>query len=258
MLQDLIFQYFSAFSNLYGIVPVRKAYSIIEKQNPELNLTKEEFAETVKGMDFDDKFYAILSEKEVYGEDDEDCELFKKQLIADYILTFGDPADYEALVSEQEYKPYYIPEKDELLKYADDFYFEKTEHYYALESFIKDELGLPNYEDIVEDFVVEMTIDDANIDSAISELRRMGRPKFREFKNKQEAKKFFELYINLRNHSRMHIHRGNTPCEVDDARAANFNIFPSESLDTPSKNGKCPCGSGKKFKRCCMGKGIYD
>ncbi|MBR6245197.1 preprotein translocase subunit SecA [bacterium] len=24
------------------------------------------------------------------------------------------------------------------------------------------------------------------------------------------------------------------------------------------RNDDCPCGSGKKFKRCCMGKGIYD
>ena len=23
-------------------------------------------------------------------------------------------------------------------------------------------------------------------------------------------------------------------------------------------NDLCPCGSGKKFKQCCMGKGIYD
>lgn len=25
-----------------------------------------------------------------------------------------------------------------------------------------------------------------------------------------------------------------------------------------SKNTRCPCGSGKKFKKCCKGKGIYD
>lgn len=24
------------------------------------------------------------------------------------------------------------------------------------------------------------------------------------------------------------------------------------------RNEPCPCGSGKKFKRCCLGKGIYD
>ena len=24
------------------------------------------------------------------------------------------------------------------------------------------------------------------------------------------------------------------------------------------RNEPCPCGSGKKFKKCCMGKGVYD
>ena len=24
------------------------------------------------------------------------------------------------------------------------------------------------------------------------------------------------------------------------------------------RNDPCPCGSGKKFKKCCMGKGLYD
>ena len=26
----------------------------------------------------------------------------------------------------------------------------------------------------------------------------------------------------------------------------------------PGRNDPCPCGSGKKFKKCCIGKGIYD
>lgn len=26
----------------------------------------------------------------------------------------------------------------------------------------------------------------------------------------------------------------------------------------PERNDKCPCGSGNKFKKCCIGKGIYD
>jgi hypothetical protein len=24
------------------------------------------------------------------------------------------------------------------------------------------------------------------------------------------------------------------------------------------RNDPCPCGSGKKFKKCCIGKGVYD
>lgn len=35
-MKDLILRYFDAFSNLYGIIPMKRAYRIIEKQNPEL------------------------------------------------------------------------------------------------------------------------------------------------------------------------------------------------------------------------------
>lgn len=39
-----------------------------------------------------------------------------------------------------------------------------------------------------------------------------------------------------------------------------INMFkqPTTSKKKVSKNTRCPCGSGKKFKKCCKGKGIYD
>ena len=259
-MKDLILKYFDAFSNLYGIIPMTKSYRIIEKQNPELNITKERFAEVVNSLNMDGKFYYILSEDEVYDENAKDCDLFEKLLIAEYVLTFDDPEDYEKLVDEQGDRPFYIPEKDELLKYEDDFYYEKTKHNYNLENYLIDEFGIPNSEEIVEDFEGMLKIDEPELDYVITDLKRMGRPKFKDFANKEQAKKFFMLYTDLRNHTRKHTHRGHTPFELDDCYTVDYILedgMPFE-LNTPSKNGKCPCGSGKKFKRCCMGKGIYD
>ena len=54
IMKELILRYFDAFANLYGIIPMKRAYRIIEKQNPELNLTKEQFAEIVNEFDFPD------------------------------------------------------------------------------------------------------------------------------------------------------------------------------------------------------------
>ena len=95
MIKDLILKYFDAFANLYGIIQMKKAYRIIEKQNPELKLTKEQFAEIVNGLNFPDKYYVIWSEEEVYDENAEDCDLFEKLLIAEYVFAFGDPDNYE-------------------------------------------------------------------------------------------------------------------------------------------------------------------
>ena len=84
-MKDLILKYFDAFANLYGIIPMKRAYRIIEKQNPELNLTKEQFAEIVNTFNIDGKYYDILSKDQVYDENAEDGDLFDKLLMADYI-----------------------------------------------------------------------------------------------------------------------------------------------------------------------------
>ena len=120
-MKDLILSYFDAFANLYGIIPMKRAYRIIEKQNPELNLTKEMFAEIINSLDFSDKHYVIWSEEEVYDENADGIDLFDKLLIAEYVITFGDPEDYEKLIFEQGDRPFYVPEKDELLKYEDEY-----------------------------------------------------------------------------------------------------------------------------------------
>ena len=84
-MKELILRYFDAFANLYGIIPIKRAYRIIEKQNPELNLTKEQFAKIVNEFDFPDKYYVIWSEEEVYDENADDVPLFDKLLIAEYV-----------------------------------------------------------------------------------------------------------------------------------------------------------------------------
>ena len=252
-LKELILRYFDAFSNLYGLVSIKRAYRIIEKQNPELNLTKELFAEIVNGLDIADKYYVIWSEEEVYDEDAPDSDLFDKILISDYIITFGNPDDYEILVAEQDDRPFYIPEKNKLLEYEDEYYYEKTSQVIALECFLRDKLHIANCVEIVEELVAMLIIDDNEIDYIIDTLIRISRPRFKGFSSKEEAYEFALLYTNLRNHTRKHTHRGHTPFELDDCYEVDSvleNEIPVE-VKAPSKNGPCPCGSGKKYKRCC-------
>ena len=114
-------------------------------------------------------------------------------------------------------------------------------------------MGLTNYKGIVDDFSGMLVIDDDEPDRVISELKRMGYPKFKEFSSKEQAQKFFMLYTNLRNHTRKHTHRGHTPFELADCYVVDGIIENCErsKVETPSKSGKCPCVSGKKYKRCC-------
>ncbi len=253
MMKELILRYFDAFANLYGIISIKRAYRIIDKQNPELKLTEERFSEIVNKHYSPNMYYSILSEEEIYDENADETDLFNKLLVAEYITTFGDPMDYEKLVFEQADRPFYVPEKNQLLKYEDEFYCERTKYIVDLENFIKDNLGISNYKGIVEDLSGMLLIDECEPNEVISELKRMGRSKFKSFSSKEQAHEFFVLYTDLRNHTRKHTHRGHTPFELDDCYAVDgiIEIDETDEIKPPSKNGKCPCGSGKKYKRCC-------
>lgn len=60
--QNLLYTYFDAFSNLYGIIPLYRALRIIQKQNPELGLTEEQFLMFIEQVENEHHFYAIISE----------------------------------------------------------------------------------------------------------------------------------------------------------------------------------------------------
>ena len=46
-------------------------------------------------------------------------------------------------------------------------------------------------------------------------------------------------------------------CQLPEDPTVNM-AKPTTGKKKISKNTRCPCGSGKKFKKCCKGKGIYD
>ena len=50
----------AVFSNLYGITPLYRALRIIQKQNPELGLTKEEFLSSVNEIEREEHYYIFV------------------------------------------------------------------------------------------------------------------------------------------------------------------------------------------------------
>ncbi|MDE7097949.1 MAG: hypothetical protein K2O60_02215, partial [Ruminococcus sp.] len=62
----LLDSYFSAFSNLYNIITMEKAYSIIKSQNPD-EFTEENFLAFVEAVRHDErKWYGILGDDELF------------------------------------------------------------------------------------------------------------------------------------------------------------------------------------------------
>ncbi|SFT22162.1 YecA family protein [Paenibacillus sp. BC26] len=228
---QLVLRYMEAAANLYGIIPMTKLIAIINDQNG-INITEEKLLDI--RLSVSDKVLTWDIQRGFLFSDSLDGE---------------DLDDYEAFLENVKDKPYYIPAKEELLLYADIDYFEKTPQLEALKTYIMQDLGK------VEK-LAEALVDDIQLACAMEEPLSVIMEEFDQRKirlNKKQLKEVAPLIINVHNHTRMWSNRGFTPDELSPKRAQDSNVvqFPAASAKI-GRNEPCPCGSGKKHKKCCL------
>ena len=78
--------------------------------------------------------------------------------------------EYFSLKKSQRGKPFHLPEKNEFLRYADPFYFEKSSEYEALESVLRGMVASP--EKVAED-IYRMMNGGLEPDAAISVAKKI-------------------------------------------------------------------------------------
>ena len=268
-----IHSYFDAAGNLYARISLRKLFEIYNDQNPPVSL--EDFLEAAYVIAHEPNHYAI-SQRKIFHEELPLSDPMDQELIAEYLYALGDD-EYDELEHAQEGKPWYIPPREEFLRYADDFYHEKSPQLLALLNFLQNtqrKLHCPPQE--IADEVEGLLEIDARLTDIVDDVHRLGI----RFQDQQNFQLFIRLCLNLSHHTRRHIHRGHTPAELglpqqdladameevsldDDYRdpleaigqMLRTNLMPASTVTgKPSKNGPCPCGSGRKYKNCC-GKG---
>lgn len=286
--EGLLRSYFDAFANLYGIVPLYRALRIVQKQNPELVLTTDTFLAFADQVGQEEHPYIIAGAEDIYSNIDEPIPPLKREIIAEYLYAVDDFESYAELKANQEGKPFYIPEKEELLRYQDDFYVEETKESLALGAFLRDKLKVKNMDDVLSDLHLEASIGDSDPQDLIDTVERLaGRGCLG---STEQINEFFRYYYDMSNHTRMAANRGFTPNEIQERmgiRSSKFGIDIPRVLQTgdadmgvlrqgalhssipatqwgraqnsqkqmeqqkPGRNTPCPCGSGKKYKRCC-------
>ena len=289
--ETLLRSYFDAFSNLYGITPLYRAFRIIQKQNPELALTEDVFLTFAGRVEEEDHHYVIAGMDEIYDDIKEPTPPMKREIISEYLYAVDNFESYEELKEEQEGKPFYIPEKEALLNYQDDLYFEKTREYLALGVFLRDKLRLKRADDVLDDLQLAARCEDSDPQSIIWEVERLaGRGCLGSM---EQINEFFRYYFAMYNNTRLPANRGFTPNEMQERlgggspgsiefgpnisralQAGEMDIgqlrrgISGAKLPTswkasmlrdlerveqkkPGRNDPCPCGSGKKYKRCC-------
>lgn len=289
-------KYFNAMANLYGIVTLKKAYEIISNQSPSL-VTKDEFLAFAEIARHECEDYYILGEEDIYT-DGKAGTPFEREII-DVALFEANEDLYCQIKQSQQGKPYFIPEKKQLLLYDDAFYCETTPEVSALQAFISEQFKLSESQETVifQEIFCGLHCMGAEFSQVMDRLHDMGL----EFEDFDAVQSFSSLYQAFHNTTRMQCNRGFTPEElfsmqppqnrmlqsislgpnirtalangtmdIDELRKSIMTAeLPDEGLrfgllkelseienaHTPKKkagrNDLCPCGSGKKYKKCC-------
>lgn len=226
---QLVSQYVDACVNLYGVCSIGTVYEIYLGQHTSAEtMTPEEFAGSAK---------LLMSDRQAWFYED-------GNFISEGI---DGEEELKRLLHDIEDKPYYIPDKQQFLKYADDLYFDWTLQLeslktYLLKSFPKNAVLVENLVDEIQ-LVCQM---DESMDEVIYELERRGL----EFNTEAQFERFIKLVIDVKNNTRLWANRGYTPNEF--SQLFSERKASSSSAVKVGRNDPCPCGSGKKYKKCCM------
>ena len=242
---DLLTKYIIAMTNLYGMVPKEKAIEIFNSQN-----------EDKIGMDVIETYMANppeeLEESFVYP--------YKGYFVHEAILEFD---AFDEMLAEKADKPYYMPEKEELLKYVDEWYFERNSQYEALFNYVKDNFfkgDAKKAEELCED--IQGTCHArGNVQSILDVFNNRGIG-FRDIDHVNEV---LRLVMDFHNNMRLWENNGHTPHEIFEMFEKPFlrplpekpfsfdetNVIDIKTRQKIGRNDPCPCGSGKKFKKCC-------
>lgn len=245
---QLVIQYVKALVNLYGAYLPDQLIEIFNSQNEE-PLTEEELFSIL------DLYLQATQKFDMLG-----------PYIVDVYYTSGEPKEQEKfheLLERTEGKPYYVPERDELLKYASDDYYEITPQLKALKAYVLKHLH-------GDEQMVDALIDDIQfrcwMEAPLQEIFWEFERRKIYFDYEKQIREIVPLIIDVYNHTRLRSNRGYTPNELSKitGRGTLYNsgipmdiqhrgkVVPlRRSGSKIGRNDPCPCGSGKKYKKCC-------
>jgi hypothetical protein len=209
---ELLKAYFNAFANLYGIIPLEKAFEIFNKQNEPIS--EKAFAAFSEVVRHEKHSYHIMGADDLYSDVKKASLPMEREIIQDSLLMYED--DYDKMKAAHRGKQYYIPSKRTLLKYADSCYFEKNQEFNALRDFLIYKMKLPveKGEDLADELNLIASMAKDDIQEVFNTVDFFGAV----FASTEQAKEFMRLYMEMSNNTRMQINRGHTPSELGSKR----------------------------------------
>ena len=154
------------------------------------------------------------------------------------------------MLSERSGKPRYNPSREDFLKYSDWDYFEVTPQLIALKQHLSKLIADPDAVlDILEE-IHDLSAAEARTQDFFDLLDSAGVV----FDNMEQAGAMMQLIVDVRNNTRLWTNYGHTPNELSSREKSNLRLLPSvqtTNFQKVGRNDPCPCGSGKKYKKCC-------
>ena len=247
----LLEKFMTAGVNMYGVMPYKRVWELYEIYT-ENDSTDETFKLEVESL----KYLPILAFKK--GLHNINGELIAKN---EYVSHDHVMDTYKYILDNFE-DDYYEPTKNEIDYYSEHTFDRRTLHYKRMNHLIYKVSSTPNYTmDVLETGIL--------LGEPLAAIMDMFKEKdLVNFTSEAELKDFVNLYQQLNNISRLWDNAGYRPNElakmnqVDgfepiDISELPENVIPLYDPSQPirvekaGRNDLCPCGSGKKYKKCC-------
>lgn len=178
-----------------------------------------------------------------------------------YVDSRVDEPDF-ILVEQSKRKeiPYYPFTEQELLQSSDVDFMPSTKGLKKLRKYILHNFDIKEIDvlNILDNFIIICNIDQKPT-APLQYLNEVF-----EFNSEQQFHEFVQLVMNATNEVRLWILKGHTPTEISQMNNSNLKELPKgdfvlQNEDTSpikkakiGRNDPCPCGSAKKYKKCCM------
>lgn len=229
-IRKLMDSYARAAVNLYGIISRDAFVEIFNDQNAEKTTADELYV----------LLLPLVLKNGWYG--------FYKEYLVHYSF-FNDFGPVPYLLEQQGNKPRYIPERDEFLKHALEGY-EDDDGWWNVHKFMLESFGYSKklggcYQE-VRDYI--------SYGNGIKELGPILDKHGLTFSSEKQLQTFLDLLMSAKNNTRLWENNGYTPAELHELiskRNKNIVRFPTLSKPRVGRNDPCPCGSGRKYKKCC-------
>ncbi|WP_394524704.1 IS1096 element passenger TnpR family protein [Lacrimispora sp. JR3] len=164
--------------------------------------------------------------------------------------TLAEHKSYGEFLSRQKKVPYYIPTQQEIRFMADNEGFLMTPELHQLGSFLTKEMNVD--EDMIP-YILRQIQAQISLGGQLQEVMDDMETFGIFFDEAEHMEHFASIITDVWNHTRLVLNRGHKPYEmvmkglegVSNQRKVAKKIYP---------NDPCPCGSGRKYKKCCMKK----